>query len=340
MLQFDFSTFDLPFEYPFKISKGLKTSQPTLIVFLAMGAQYGLGEATEILYYDNTISQMADTLQKQQNNIRKYAYNGPERFWHYMHHLIPDQHFLISALDCASWDLWSKLQGQPLHSLLKLKWSDQVPATDYTLGISSPEALLDKIKAHPFPVYKLKVNGAGDIPMLQTLLERTVAKVRIDANEGWDKDDFNAILPLLSQDRVELIEQPFHKEDLDSLHYYKEKCGIPVIADEAITGPLSLKQQLGYYDGVNIKLSKCGGITPALQMIQYARQQNKKVMLGSMSESAVGAAALAQLLPLADYADIDGPLLLKKNVGTGLMYAPDGKISFREPVGIGISWKA
>lgn len=338
MLQFDIKRFDLPFEYPFKISKGWKEHQSTLVFILASGAQFGIGEATEILYYDNTIEKMQAAIAAHQKVIMQYAFNGPERFHHFLHHLFEDNDFIVSALDCAAWDMWSKLHGKPVYEMLGLKW-ENIPATDYTLGIASSAALIDKIKAHPYPIYKLKVNKDNVSELLQTVLENSTARIRIDANEGLDKATFQDLLPLLNNERIELIEQPFHKEDEAAMAFYKENCKIPMIADEAITDLKSLIKEMGKYDGVNIKLSKCGGITPAFEMIKMIQQANKKVMLGSMSESNIGAAALAQLLPLADYADIDGPLLLKEQVGSPLIYDAAGNISFSEKVGIGIKWQ-
>lgn len=337
MLRLDYQHFDLPFQYPFRISKGLKTHQPTLVVFLGLGAQYGLGEATEILYYDNTIDKMVQTLEKHKADIARYAYNGPERFWHYLHHLIPNDPFLISALDVASWDMWSKLQGLSVREMLKLPTAS-IPASDYTIGISHPDEALAKYNAHPYPIIKLKVNGTDDLPVLNTLLSKTNATLRLDANEGWTLEDFKEMLPQLDAQRIDLIEQPFHRTDIAALEYYKSSTTIPVIADEAIYDVRTLHALLPYYDGVNIKLSKCAGITPAIQMIQQIKAAGKRIMLGSMSESNIGAAALAQLLPIADYADIDGPLLLAQNIGTDVLYEADGQIQLSNAVGIGVDW--
>lgn len=339
MLRLDFNQFDLPFEYPFAISKGLKTHQKSLVIFLGMGGQYGLGEATEIGYYaDSSMDNMLEILKKNQQHIGRYAYNGPHRFWHYLHHLIPDQHFLISALDMASWDLWSRLQGKAVYAMLGYRWAD-IPATDYTLGICTKEELMEKMARHPYPVYKLKVDGEKDAVLLETVLKHSPAKIRIDANEGWNLDVVRSLQGILKNERIELVEQPFHREDLDSLAHFRANFSIPVLADEAITDMKSLKANLDFYDGVNIKLSKCGGLTPAVEMIDFIKKSKKKVMLGNMNESNIGAAALAQLLPASDYADIDGPLLLKENTGTGLRISVEGVIDFEAHLGIGVRWK-
>lgn len=338
MLRLDYQQHELAFEYPFQISKGMKTHQPTLAIFLGLGAQYGLGEATAIQYYNTSMESMIHTLDKYASMIKKYAYNGPERFWHYLHHLIPNDPFLIAALDCASWDMWSKLQGLSVRDMLRLEIDRSIPS-DYTIGIGSAEETLEKYAAHPYPIIKLKVGNNPNFDQLKTLLEHTKATIRLDANEAWNEETLHAYLPLLDPERIECLEQPFHRDDLALLKLYKGKCEIPVIADEAIFDMNSLQRLLPYYDGVNIKLSKCSGLTPSLAMIKQIKEANKKVMLGSMSESNIGAAALAQLLPLADYADIDGPLLLKENIGSALIYDKDGNIQFPHKMGIGIEWQ-
>lgn len=339
MLHLDFKTYTLPFEFPFRISKGLKTHQKTMVVFLGLGGQYGLGEATEIGYYpESSLEGMLELLQKHQSMIARYAYNGPHRFWHYLHHLLPGQDFLISALDMASWDMWARLQGKAVYELLGYRWGS-MPPTSYTLGISERAELLEKMARHPYPIYKLKVGGLEDATALETVLQDSSAKIRIDANEAWDIDLVVQLKSLLTHERIELLEQPFHREDIDALARFREEYTIPVIADEAISDKNSLEKSLKYYDGVNIKLSKCGGLTPALDLVQYIQKSNKKIMLGSMSESYIGAAAIAQLLPMADYVDIDGPLLLRNNVGSGLLISEQGLLDFEAHQGIGVRWQ-
>lgn len=338
MLRLDYQTYRLAFEYPFQISKGIKTHQEGLVIFLAMGAQYGLGEATQISYYpESQLEHMTEMLQRYLPQISRYAFNGPERFWHYLHHLLPSQNFLISALDIASWDLWARLQGKPVYQMMGFHW-ENIPSTDYTLGVADEEQLKQKIREKPFPVYKIKVDGINDAKIIQTVLQHSKAKIRIDANEAWTKEHIVELKSFWNNPRIELIEQPFHRDDEESMRLLKEVCSIPIIADEAIKDMQDLRMKLHLFDGVNIKLSKCGGLTPAREMISVLKKENKKIMLGSMSESRIGAAALAQLLPVADYADIDGPLLMKEHVAQGIDYSEVGQISFDEHQGIGVRW--
>lgn len=319
MLQLNYKSFNLPFQYPFTISKGVKAHQPTLVVVLQFGKLIGVGEATAISYYNVTVENMKALLEEKRQAIEKYALISPERFWHFLHHLLPEQNFLIAALDIASWDIWAKLKSQPLWQLLGLEWK-HVPPTDYTIGTFALDEIAERVKANPYPIYKLKVGSENDLPALQALRESTDAVIRIDANEGWSAETARYIYPYLEKFKVELIEQPLHRDDEEGLIRLKEIASIPIIADETCRDEKDLDNCLKWYDGINIKLSKCGGITPALRMIKKIKQHNKKIMIGGMCESYPGACALANLLPAADYADIDGPLLLKENVGKGLIY--------------------
>jgi len=299
-----------------------------------LGRLTGYGEATEIGYYNARIEEMIVLLEKNRPTIERYALNAPERFWHFLHHLLPGQPFLISALDMAGWDLWAQLNRRPLYALIGLQWKN-IPLTDYTIGLNDPAAVAERARAKPYPIYKLKLGGTQDLPALEALRHATDAAIRIDANEAWSLDEAKAMLPHLERMQVELIEQPLHRDDIDGMHRLKELTNIPIIADEACREEKDAPACLALYDGINIKLSKCGGITPALNMIRAARAARKKIMLGGMCESTVGATALAHLLPLADYADIDGPLLLKENIGRGLTYN-GAEIAVPGQPGIGI----
>ncbi len=323
------------FEFPFSISKGTKTRQPQLVVSLSMGRLTGLGETTSIGYYNADIEEMIVLLEKNRALIERYALIAPERFWHFLHHLLPGNNFLISALDMAGWDLWARLRNAPLYKIWGLQWKN-IPPTDYTIGITAVADIAHLVRQKPFPIYKLKVGSTDDLARLEALRAATSALIRIDANEGWDIATAKELLPHLERLNIELIEQPLPRDDREGLRQLRQLTAIPIIADEACQQFKDLEQCLEDYDGINVKLSKCGGLTPALQMLQRIKQSGKKVMLGGMCENTIGATALAHLLPLADYADIDGPLLLEKEGYEGLTYGRDGIISLPQGPGLGI----
>ena len=194
------------------------------------------------------------------------------------------------------------------------------PKTDYTIGIDSLEKMLEKIDAHPAPIYKIKVGTADDLEKLKAIRQHTHAIIRVDANAGWSFEQALEILPVLEQLSIELIEQPLAKEDLEGAKILKEATSIPIIADESCVGERDVEKCAGFFSGINIKLTKCSGITPALDMIKKARLLNLQVMLGCMNESSIGTAALAHLAPMVDFLDADGPLLLKEDLGAGIEF--------------------
>lgn len=334
MLQLRFKRTRLPFEFPFRHAKGEKTEQEGILVSLSFRQWTGYGEATAIPYYQVSAEAMEASLIRNQAAIQSYALNGPERFWHFLHHLLPGQEFLIAALDSAAWDLWGRMNRQPLRRLLRMP-PRPGPATSYTLGILPPEAVAARVAGKVFDAYKLKVEGKDALPALQALRAATSAAIRIDANESWSLTGALELLPWLEQYKVELIEQPFPAGDTEALEAFRAQTDIPVFADEACKTPEDLDACLPLYDGINIKLSKCGGLTPGFRMAVKIKEAGKLIMLGGMCESYIGATAVAQLLPIADFADIDGPLLLAENSGSGIRYGEKGQILFPEAAGMG-----
>ena len=170
-MQLDFWEQSLPFEYPFTISNGrTKTHQHSLMVRLSLGNWSGFGEAPAIVYYNVTVADMMEQLEKQRKLIEKFALIDPERFWHFLHHLFPNDPFLVCALDMAGWDLWGQMKKQPLHQLWNTQWATegnvQPPICDYTLGIDPIEKMVQKMEAHPWPIFKVKVGTEYDIEMM------------------------------------------------------------------------------------------------------------------------------------------------------------------------------
>jgi L-Ala-D/L-Glu epimerase len=334
MLQLKYYSFNLPFEYPFTIAKGTKTHQSTLITSLGLGNMRGYGEATAIAYYDVTVEGMMQSLEEKRGMIERYALTEPGRFWHFLHHLIPGHHFLTAALDIAGWDLFAQMRRQPLYKVLGINW-ENTPVTDYTIGMDTIENMVAKLKAHPWPIYKIKCGSADDIDVLRALREHTTSPFRIDANESWTFDEAKRLLPELQQLGVAIVEQPLPRAAHDEMVELKAISPIPLYADESCRTEDEVKKCAEAFHGINIKLVKCGGITPAMRMIKEARTLGLRVMMGSMNESTVGAAAVANLLPLVDEADLDGPLLLKEELAEGLQYE-NGIIKLSGRPGLGI----
>jgi len=310
--------YELPFEHPFSISGGrTKTHQPTLVVVLELGNWYGVGEAPAIAYYNISVDEMIADIVKYKTAIEKFAFTDPERYWHYLHHLLPNNPFLVSALDMAGWDLFGKMKKEPLYKLWNTPFQN-LPSTDYTIGIDSIDKMVEKMKAKPWPIYKIKLGTDKDIEIVTALREHTDSTFRIDANAGWQTDEALHKIPLLKALGVEFIEQPLAKDNWEGMKTLYQQSPLPLLADESCVSEHDVEKCHHHFHGINIKLTKCSGITPALRMVKQARQLGMKVMMGSMNESSIGSAAIANFLPQLDFVDMDGPLLLTKDLATGL----------------------
>jgi L-alanine-DL-glutamate epimerase-like enolase superfamily enzyme len=335
-LKVQYWKYDLQFRHPFTISKGTKTHQPTLIVELENFGVKGYGEAPAITYYNITVEKMMEDLAAKKSFVEKFAFTEPDRYWHYLHHLFPQNPFLVCALDIAAWDLFGKIKHKKLFEL----WNGDIsknPLTDYTIGIDSIEKMIAKLKETPWPIYKIKVGTADDIAIVKALRENTDAILRVDANAAWDLETALNLIPKLKELGVELVEQPLAKDNWEGMKKLYIESPIPLFADEACVFESDVDKCKDHFHGINIKLTKCSGITPALRMIKRARELDLKIMIGCMNESTVGSAAIAHLLPFIDHVDMDGPLLLQEDVATGIQY-DFGKIIYSDKPGLGIEY--
>lgn len=333
-MKVNYWSFNLPFRYPFTISRGTKTHQPTLVVELEHFGKKGYGEAPAINYYNITVEQMIAELEAKKTFVEKFAFTEPERYWHYLHHLFSTNPFLVCALDIAAWDLYGKMKGKKLYELWKLDISNN-PVTDYSIGIDTIDKMLEKMKEKPWPVYKVKVGADTDIEMIKVLRHNTGSVLRVDANAGWTVDEAMKKIPILKDLGVELVEQPLARDDWEGMKLLYEKSPLPLFADESCALENEVEKCRGFFHGINIKLTKCSGITPARRMITKARELGLQVMMGCMNETTIGTAAIAHLLPLLDHVDMDGPLLLAEDVASGIEY-DYGRIIYSDLPGLGI----
>ncbi len=328
---------ELEFKHPFTISKGTKTHQPALLVELGHFALRGYGEAPAISYYNISVQDMIADIDRKKVFLEKFAFSDPERYWHYLHHLYPKDPFLVCALDMAAWDIYGKIKQAPLYKLWKLEMV-HAPLTDLTIGIDTPENMIRRIHENPWPIYKIKVGMPGDIELIKTIRKETGSVLRVDANGGWTYDEAMEKLPILADLGIELVEQPITPSSPEEMKRLFADSPLPLIADESCVAEEHVLKCVGMFHGVNIKLTKCGGITPARRMIDKARELGLSVMLGCMNESAIGSAALVHLAPLCDHLDVDGPLLLAEDNASGISYDA-GKVRPSGMPGLGITLK-
>lgn len=314
----------LPFEYPFTISGNrTKTHQPALLLCLSDGEFEGWGEAPAIQYYQVNLDELILQLESKRGEIEAIEFCQPEAMHTLWKEMFPERSFLVCALDMACWDLHCKRENRTVSQRINANRNVTLPSTDYTLGIDTPEQMLLKMKAHPWPVYKVKVGFKGDLELLNLLLNESDARFRLDANAGWTFSEAAEKLQQLDPSRIEFVEQPISQHEHEAQRLLFQMSPIPLLADESCVSEVDVAHCEGRFHGINIKLTKCGGITPAIRMIQEARRRNLRVMMGSMNESSVGTAAIAAFLGLLDYVDMDGPLLLKGDYASGLHLLPD-----------------
>jgi L-Ala-D/L-Glu epimerase len=338
VLSLNYYTKELPFIYPFKTAHGLKTVQPTLIVELGFKGLKGYGEAAEIVYYGISIAELIDNLEASRKVIENYSLIDPERFWHFLHHLFPKDHFLVCALDMAGWDLYAKLRNKKIHELWDIPWQNST-TTDYTIGIDTIPKMVKKVQENPWPIYKVKLGTEEDVEIIKAIRAVTTSNIRIDANAGWSLNNALTIIPELKKLDVELIEQPLPKDAWNDMAILFKESVLPLIADESCIVKEDVAKCCEVFHGINIKLTKCSGITPAIQMIEEAKEKNKLVMMGCMNESMIGTAAMIQFLPQLDYLDADGPLLHSHELAEGLTYQSNGQINLSDAKGLGITVK-
>lgn len=334
-------SFDLPLRHTFRISRGSVSVQSTLIVELEHDGQRGYGEATTSRYYSQTIESMAAIIESARSQIESLtpdpaSIDWPSAAWQNLDAALSKSRFAQCAVDEAMWDLFGKLRGQPLHAM----WGAdpaQAPLSDYTIGIDSIEVMRQKLREFAdWPIFKIKLGAENDAEILRAMRKETNAKLRIDANCGWTPESAKKLIPVCQECGVEFIEQPFAASETAAMRELKSWSPLPLVADESCIIESDVAACEDQFHGVNIKLMKCGGLAPARRMITEARKRGISVMLGCMTESSIGISALAQLAPLADAVDMDGAVLLAKDLCDGVQVV-QGKAIFPTTSGTGVT---
>jgi L-alanine-DL-glutamate epimerase-like enolase superfamily enzyme len=305
----------LLFRYPFRIAHGERTF--TDVVFLqaeCLGAR-GFGEATLPPYLGISVADVLDFFRNPfiQNLDTDMM---PDEIFREADRLVAGLMPAKAALDMALWSLHAAMRGQSMNELFLIKENRKVPHT-YTIGVSGKSEFAEKLNfgiANGFNFFKLKLDGIHDHEMLDHYAANSRLPFAVDVNQGWNSLDyaFGLAEKLKAMDCV-LIEQPFHKNDREMSLELKKNCAIPVIADEACQRLTDIDSMHGIFDGINIKIQKCGGLSEAVLMLRRARELDMKVLIGCMSESSVGCNAAEILAPACDWADLDGPWLIRND---------------------------
>jgi L-alanine-DL-glutamate epimerase-like enolase superfamily enzyme len=317
-VQLTYQKFELPLRHVFTISRGSVAVQETLVVQLSKDGQYGYGESTTNRFYGATVENMSAAIESVRAEIERDSLDDPLRLIGSIATKLKGQEFALNALDGAIHDLWGKLRGAPVYRLWGLT-TDNNPLSDYTIGIDTPTKMVEKLQEMPgWPVYKIKLGTADDLGIIRELRRHTDTPFRVDANCGWTAGQTIEFAPALKAMNVEFIEQPLPPQDHAGAKRAYEGSVLPLIADENCVVEGDVDRCVGLFHGINIKLVKCGGLAAGRRMALRARELGLKVMAGCMTESTVGISALAQLLPLLDYVDMDGAVLLAKDIASGV----------------------
>jgi L-alanine-DL-glutamate epimerase-like enolase superfamily enzyme len=336
---------DLPFRDPFRIARTEDSEAAhTVLTELDVDGATGLGECFPVPYYGETLETTAAVLPRLLGALdglgplptdREAALAWLERSTFLMTDVLGNHGGAKGGLDTALHDLAGTALGVPVWQLIGT--SDQLPPTDYSLGIDEPAVVAERARrASRFPALKIKVGGPADIETLEAVRGVYGGPLRVDANTGWQPEQAAALIPELARLGVELIEQPFPARALPQLRWLRERSSLPILADESAVFETDLEMLQGVVDGVVVKLAKCGGIGPALRMIRRARQLGMKVMLGCMVESSLGVAAGAMVASEVDWLDLDGNLLLADDPFGGLELGDDCRWRLSMEPGLGV----
>lgn len=293
----------------------------------------GWGESTTNPYYGITLENMSACLENFRPYLQRYTWGTPEQLWALGQEVFQDNPFARCAVDLAAWDLFTKRKGLKLYDYLGLN-PRNIPVSNFTIGIDTIEKMCSKMKEVPWPIYKIKLGTPHDLEIVKALRKQSNSTFRVDANCAWTVEQTIRYAEELAKLGVEFIEQPLEKDNMEGMKEVFIHSKLPIVADESCISEEDVRKCLGHFHGVNIKLVKAGGITPALRMIQEAKSLGLKTMVGCMTESSVGITAIAHIAPLLDYVDMDGAMLLAHDPAQGVEIFPD-RVIFPEGPGIG-----
>ncbi len=328
-------TYELKLRQAWGLSRGTWTTRRNAFVQIERGGTTGLGEAAPIARYNETAESAAAFIEKARpvldRDLREYAVRFGE-----IETVGPGEHAAKAALDMAVLDWVAKTLGVPLWRLLGLG-RDKTMTTTYSIGIDEVPVMQQKVRdAADFSVYKIKVGTSDDRKIIEGIRAVTAKPLRADANEGWKtKEEALEMIDWMAGQGVELIEQPLPAARLEDYAWLKDRVKIPVFADESLILPSDLPRIAPYFNGVNVKLMKCGGVQEAVRLAAMARALGLKLMIGCMIESSLGISAGAAVASLFDYADLDGNLLISNDPFRGVRTEKD-RLVLNDRPGLGV----
>lgn len=335
-MHLSFEPYELKLKHVFTVSSFSRSTTPDVQVRIDYDGYTGYGEASMPPYLGQTVESVCSFLKK----VDLEQFPDPfciDDILTYIDSLSDGDSAAKAAVDIALHDLVGKIIGAPWHRMLGLN-PEKTPNTTYTIGIDTDEMVKLKTRevAGQFKILKVKLGTPRDREMIRAIREVSDLPIAVDVNQGW-KNKKKALDEIfwLKEQGIVMVEQPMPKEMLDANAWLTERSPLPTFADEAIQRLKDIPAIKGAYTGINIKLMKCTGMREAWKMMNYARAEGMKVMIGCMTETSCAIAAAAQLSPAVDFADLDGNLLIANDIFRGTTVV-DGKITLNQLPGIGI----
>lgn len=335
-MHLSFEPYELKLKHVFTVSSFSRSTTPDVQVRIDYDGYTGYGEASMPPYLGQTVESVCSFLKK----VDLEQFPDPfciDDILTYIDSLSDGDSAAKAAVDIALHDLVGKIIGAPWHRILGLN-PEKTPNTTYTIGIDTDEMVKLKTRevAGQFKILKVKLGTPRDREMIRAIREVSDLPIAVDVNQGW-KNKKKALDEIfwLKEQGIVMVEQPMPKEMLDANAWLTERSPLPTFADEAIQRLKDIPTIKGAYTGINVKLMKCTGMREAWKMMNYARAEGMKVMIGCMTETSCAIAAAAQLSPAVDFADLDGNLLIANDIFRGTTVV-DGKITLNQLPGIGI----
>ncbi len=326
----------LQLKTPFRIAHGVSDQRENMLVRLEQDGLVGLGEAAAVPYYHETPAGIQDYLE----GVEYLLGDDPFLLEEILNRLPPGSRAARNAVDLALHDLWGKRLGQPLYRLFGLS-PQRIPETSYTIGMDEPERMGEHARRCGYPILKIKLGSPQDEAMVHSIRSLAPqARLRVDANAGWNREQAGELIPRLARFGIELVEQPLPADDIEGLRALRaslrfQGVEVPIFVDESVKTARDVAALAGLVDGVVIKLMKSCGIREALRAIHTARALGMQVMMSCMVESSLGVTAAAHLAPLCDYVDLDGPLLVSNDPFEGVRYER-ARLVLPEKPGLGV----
>lgn len=332
-MKLSYTQYDVHCTHPFGISRNTHDSYPEIFVYLEKDGLIGRGEASPSDRYgesaDLILTKLAKGIQFQQESVQPNVFEEavlPQCY---------DLKALEMALSMAYLDWWTQKEGMSMKNFFGVT-TNSGPLTSYTIAIGNMDLIAQKVEeAKPYHILKVKLGSDNDKEIIHAIRAETDKVIRVDANEGWDLESGEIMCKWLADQNVEFVEQPLPAKKVADTAELKKMSPLPLIADENCIIPENIPDIAYAFDGINIKLMKCGSMLKAKKMIDMARERDLQIMLGCMVESSIGITAAAHLAPLVDYVDLDGNLLIDNDPYIGVRIE-DGHVIIPDGNGLGV----